>query len=68
MGVDRSTDRRILQIFLPGFRIFGSCNRSGLQIHPFFEPRFWTLRVIKIFLPGFRIQGEILTADLVNKP
>ena len=24
-------------------------------------------RILKIFLPGFRIQGEMLTADLVNK-
>ena len=63
-------------MFLPGFRIqseiltdkfSGSCNCSGMRIHLFFGPGFWTLRVIQIFLPGFRIQGENLTVDLVNK-
>ena len=49
------------------YRISGSCNCSGLRIHRFFRPGFWSLRVIKIFLPGFWIQGEVLMADLVNK-
>ena len=73
-GVNRRTDRRILKIFLPGFRIQSdiltdsrSCNCSGLQIHLFFGRGFWTLRVIDIFLPGFRTLGENGRADLVNK-
>ena len=49
------------------YQISGSCNCSGLRIHQFFKPGFWSLRVIKIFLPRFWIQGEILMADLVNK-
>ena len=49
------------------YRISGSCNCSGLRIHQFFRPGFWSLHVIKIFLPRFWIQGEILMADLVNK-
>ena len=39
---------------------------SGLRIHLFFGPGFWTLRVIQIFLPGFRIQGENGRAHLVG--
>ena len=68
--MNRRTDRRILKIFLPGFRIQSEILtdfRSGVRIHLFWGPGFWTLRVIQIFLPGFRIQGENLTADLVNK-
>ena len=48
-----------------GFPDLATC--SGMRIHLFFWPGFWTLHVIQIFLPGFRIQGENLTADLVNK-
>ena len=66
--VNRRTDRRILKIFLPGFRNqreiltdFLTCNCSGLRIHLLFGPGFLILHVIKTFLPGFRIQGEMLT-------
>ena len=72
--MNRRTNRRILKIFLPGFRIqseiltiSGSCNCSGLRIHLFFGRGFWTLRVIDIFVAGFRTQGENGRADLVNK-
>ena len=72
--MNRRTDRRILQIFLPGFRIQSEIltdfrilqlqRNADLSI---FGPGFWTLLVIQIVLPGFRIQGENLTADLVHK-
>ena len=54
----------------PKFRIqseiCGSGNGSGLQLHLFFGPGFWTLCTEKIFRLYFGF-WEILTADLLNK-
>ena len=73
--MNRRTDRRILKIFLPGFRIQSDILTDFriLQLQRIadsstvFGRGFWTLRVIDIYLPEFRTQGENGRADLVNK-
>ena len=56
--VNRRMDRRILKIFLPGFRIqseiltdFRILQLQWIANSSIFGPRFWTLDVIKEFLP-----------------
>ena len=72
--MNRRTDRPILKIFLPEFRIqseiltdFRILQLQRIADSSIFGRGFWTLRVIDIFLPGFRTQGENGRADLVNK-
>ena len=74
--VNRRTDRRILKIFLPGFRNQREIVTDFLilQLQRIANSSvFWawiSFRLcvsLKIFLPGFRFQGKMLTADLVNK-
>ena len=66
--------RRILKIFLLGFRIqsdiltdFRILQLQRIANSSVFWARIWTSRVIDIFLPGFRTQSENGRADLVNK-
>ena len=72
--MNRRTDRRILQIFLPGFRIQSEILTDFriLQLQRNADSSIFWSRILDsacniIFLPGFRIHSENLTADLVNK-
>ena len=72
--VNRPTDRRIVKIFLPGFRNKSEIltdlrilQKQRIADSSIFGPRILDFACNKIFLPEFRIQGENLKADLVNK-
>ena len=71
--MSKRTDRRILKIFLPGFRIQGeiSTNFPILQLQRIADSSTFWARILdfacnKNILPGFRIQGKIVTTDLVD--
>ena len=67
-GVNRPTDRQILKIVLPGFRIQSEIltnlknpgNGSGLRTHPFLGPGFWTLHFLgREFIISLRLRVDL---------
>ena len=73
-GVNRRTDRRILKIFLPGFRIqseiltdFRILQLQRIAYSSIFGARILDFACNKSIFARISDSGEILTADLVNK-